>query len=148
MTTKNTSPIAPASTEPIDWFLQHLVDLVNQTRETTFGVTITVGGQVISGVMIGGAEYFHLFADDMAQGCLLGGMSQDEADSIKESLASNAKTYEPSENDPGNPIYIHLKNARHFYGNGSIPSNSGMLWRGKLESVDGFSLGALSSVAS
>ena len=50
----------------------------------------------------------------------------------------------PEESEPKNPQYIHLLRARTFGPGGiPIPNGPGVLWRGRLTDVSGFSLGEL-----
>jgi hypothetical protein len=42
------------------------------------------------------------------------------------------------------PTYIHLRGARFFSPSGqSVPGNEGFFWRGRLDAVDGWSIGVL-----
>ena len=44
-----------------------------------------------------------------------------------------------------NPVrnYLHLMNARMLFGNHSVPTSGGMLWRGKVQAVDAFFCGLI-----
>lgn len=123
-----------------DWFLQKLVNMVNYGK-WSFGITLNVGGFLVSGNLIGGKEYFEGFSDEFA-GALKG---LDGADEVKNVLSKNGDIYTSGE-DMSLPSYVHIKGARFFNTNGNpIPGNRGVWWRGRISEVDGFSLGSLSS---
>jgi hypothetical protein len=50
-----------------DWFLQKLVNMANYGG-FEFGITLQIGGFLVSGVLVGGAKYFDGFAADFASG--------------------------------------------------------------------------------
>jgi hypothetical protein len=77
---------------------------------------------------------------------MLSGVSNTEGlkEGIAEMLDNYSKIYSepPPEGQP--PSYIHLKDARIFApGQNPIPS-SGLLWRGRISCVEGFSMGSFS----
>ncbi|HEB27724.1 MAG TPA: hypothetical protein ENI05_08095 [Porticoccus sp.] len=122
-----------------DWFLQNLINMVN-SGELKFGITLNVGGFLVSGNLIGGKHYFEGFGADFASG-----FSGDEVeDEIKNAFAKNGEIYS-SEEEPSPPIYVHIEDAKFFNTNGApIPENKGVWWRGRVSEVSGFSLGSLS----
>ncbi|MEJ2046344.1 MAG: hypothetical protein P8X74_22405 [Reinekea sp.] len=124
-----------------DWFLQRLVNIVNSVG-LTFGITLNVGGFLVSGQLVGGKEYFEGFGGDFA-GVFAGSES---AENIQESFAKHGDIYSADNETPPPPSYIHIKEAKFFNTNGNpIPGNRGVWWRGRLSQVDGFSLGSLSA---
>lgn len=128
----------------VDWFLQNLVSTANSSGMEV-GLTLTVGGSIVSGRMISGKKYFDLFADAMASG-----WPGDSSDLIRDTYKKFGETYyaPPTEADDEKwspPQYIHLQDAFVFSpGGAQLPSSSGILWRGKISAVAGFSLGSLS----
>ncbi|MFL1806044.1 gas vesicle accessory protein GvpU [Plesiomonas shigelloides] len=123
-----------------DWFLQSLVNMANG-GVLSFGITLNVGGFLVSGELIGGKAYFEGFGSDFASGL----SDSSIADQVKASFAQHGEIYSSNEN-PSPPAYIHLKDARFFNSNGNpIPGNRGVWWRGRISEVDGFSLGSLSA---
>lgn len=125
-----------------DWFLQTLINMV-KGGGFTFGITLNVGGFLVSGNLIGGKDYFESFGTDFAEGLA----SEGTADKIKESFASIGypNISDKDENKVSSPGFIHLKDAKFFNTNGNpIPENKGVLWRGRISEVSGFSLGLLS----
>jgi hypothetical protein len=129
----------------IDWYLQRLVSLVNNNSGLQYGLTLHLEGVIVSGLLISGKKYFETFAQEFADNF----PGTDESkESIRQSLASNASIYDKSETEgeAPPPQFIHLLNARSFApGNNPLPTNRGVLWRGKINAVSGFSLGMLST---
>lgn len=129
----------------IDWFLQTLVGLAN-AKAMSCAITLGVGGWLISGQLIGGKRYFTLWAEAFERGIqMTPGESVSKADPILKAIEVLDGIYEKPADDPvmQNPSYIHLEDARFFGAGLMTPSSEGVLWRGKLASVDGFWLGQL-----
>jgi len=124
----------------IDWFLQRLVDIVNGS-DLEFGVTLIVGGSIVSGRMVGGKKYFETFAKEFSDA-----FPGDARERIYESFAQHGGIYsQPNdENEGAPPQFIHLIDSYCFFPENQVPSNRGVLWRGKINAVSGFSLGQLS----
>lgn len=121
-----------------DWFLQILVNIVN-SGELSFGITLNVGGFLVTGQLVGGKAYFEGFGAEFA-GSL--GDSAAVAE-VKAAFANRGEVYS-APYDANLLTYIHLKDARFYNTDGApIPSNRGVWWRGRIAAVDGFSLGAL-----
>ena len=97
--------------ERTDWFLQDMVDIVN-SNHVSFGIVLNVKGLIISGLLIGGKDYFKGFAEDFSLS-----LKDGEA---KESIEKNLSNYgnmiydkkEEKDDIPRKPQYIHLKKAR------------------------------------
>jgi hypothetical protein len=139
---------------PVDFVLQAIVQLANDTG-IELGLTVCVGGIVVSGTLIPGKKYFEEIANDALQAS----GPADQAvirQAISDYLGNFGKMiYEQPENEEqsGNngdetmkklPGYIHLRGAKFFHNSGNpIPTNQGLRWRGRLSKVDGFSLGAM-----
>lgn len=127
-----------------DWFLQSLVNVVNQ-GELSFGITLNVGGFLISGLLISGKEYFGGFGGDFAAGI----DDENAAAMIQETFNKYGSIYDVDEvegRDEGlpRPAYIHLKDAKFYNTSGDpVPSNQGVWWRGRISEVQGFVLGTL-----
>jgi len=148
-----------------DWFLNQLVEWANLFG-VEMGITLNAGGMLVSGQMISGRNYFielaTEFRGDMEEGSMvhtLGGFIEDnkqvyenyDLTTKKDNEASEGRQDEASEDDEGNnlspppPMYIHLRNAKIFApGQNPIPGNSGVLWRGRISEINGFSIGSLS----
>lgn len=130
-----------------DWFLQSIIEVVI-AHGVEFGITLVVGGSVVSGILISGKKFF----EEIGNATLA--MSEIEGD-IQSVLGNGWKQYtsiyDAPKNAPddwqGPPTgFIHLKDARFFApGQQPIPTRQGLLWRGKLEAIDGFSFGNFSA---
>lgn len=127
----------------VDWFLQNLVNIVN-TSDLEFGITLVVGGSVVSGRLVGGKKYFETFASEFSAA-----WNDESKESIYKAFAQHGDRYEQKEGEEGKdippPQFIHLIDSRCFYPGNQLPNNRGVLWRGKINAVSGFSLGQLST---
>jgi hypothetical protein len=134
----------PADAENIDWLLQKLVCNVDINDGLEIGITLQVSGMLVSGSLTGGKEYYKEFTR-FHSGCF---SDPSVSSKVAADFGSHAGIFE---NDPASitddfflPQFIHLKNAKFINTSGRpISSNSGILWRGKISSVDGFFLGVL-----
>jgi hypothetical protein len=129
----------------VDWFLQSLVSIVND-ESASIPITLSIGSLLISGDMIGGKTYFSEFARQFKDG--FRGIGSETAATIEEAFKRLGDIYDPVQKESqGNasiqkPHIIHLRDARIYHSGGNpSPSEKGVLWRGRLEAVDGFSLG-------
>lgn len=125
-----------------DWFLQSLVNMVT-SGGLEIGLTLHVGGLLVSGLLVSGRRYFEGFGEDFASAI----PDAEVAENIKSSYASlGASIYQTREEGTTNaPSYIHLQNAKFFSPNGNpLPANHGVWWRGRISEVQGFFLGNLS----
>ena len=133
--------------DSLDWFLQNHIEICLKTG-LEMGITLTVSGAIVSGILISGKTYFDELGDSIQRGV---SGSVEVAQALGKSWKQFTKIYEKPEGvdddwEPPLPGYIHLRDARVFAPGGrAIPSNGGVLWRGKLSSIDGFSMGNLSA---
>lgn len=141
--------------EHVDWFLQMLVGLANSWN-LIIGITLNVGGTLISGDLVSGREYFEDFAKNFVDGFAAGvkGVDPETVSAMEVSLKKLADMYpdrtvekkkeeeeEEALRTTDRPTYIHLRDARIYHPAGApIPANQGVWWRGRLEAVDGFIL--------
>jgi hypothetical protein len=120
------------------------------------GITLSVGGLVVSGLLISGKKYFEEMANELRQ-------SPGPADQagVRQSLSDyygnfGTLIYKQSEDEEQAdtqgatmkrlPVFIHLSGAKFFHNSGQpMPSNRGLRWRGRISAVDGFSLGEFSA---
>ncbi len=130
----------------IDWFLAELVRRANEGG-LSIGVTLCVGGSLVSGSLIGGRDYFEGLAENVAAAAL----DSESAGRARAYFRSPAAMYRLDGHgrrevaaDPEPLAYIHLVNVRFFTAAGvPIPASQGVYWRGRLSAIDGFVLGAL-----
>jgi hypothetical protein len=124
----------------VDWLLENLAIGVSGT-ERAIPITLLVGGVSISGQLVSAHKYMDqihdmvVFKDEMTrvedidmQNAMLSFM-------IKRNSANCVKEKDAVVKSAG---YIHIQNAV-FHGG---TSRKGVFWRGKIEAVDGFHLGA------
>jgi hypothetical protein len=126
-----------------DWLLQHVVDLTN--TGISVPVTLTTAGGLVTGATIHGAEYLDLFKLELTKN-----WPSDMQSTYSEVVEQwKADVYpQPSSTEQDSPerfaSFIHLKDARLVNAGTVVPGNRGMLWRGRLSSVIGFTIGVLS----
>lgn len=121
-----------------DWLLQNLVEIANIGVQTS--VTLTTGAGMVTGLVIGGEEFLDLYKEAFA-GKWPEVYKVPFFENIEQWKARYNRDDENIHVDP--PIYIHMKNVKVFNSGVFVPSNEGLLWRGKLDSVIGFSIGNL-----
>jgi hypothetical protein len=139
-------PINPNTSDEADWFLQELVAFTNRTGFEV-GVTLVVGGIMVSGMMIGGRKYFEQFAD-IIKHSLTQAIDAEFGEMMGNSYATVAEIYKPvgdGEVEPSaitKPGYIHMKDAVLYHPNDSprLVVNHA-LWRVRITAVDAFTLG-------
>ena len=138
-----------------DWLLTGLVDSVNRAG-FSFGITLNIPGALVSGWVVSGNEYFHGIADvlEQAGGQAFAEVMRQVAVQRYPMFQAGFDDSEPDADDAGGvtdlqrmesqPVeYIHLRDARFFYGGNAIPGNQGVWWRGRLSEVVGFTYGLL-----
>ncbi|WP_416149438.1 gas vesicle accessory protein GvpU [Salipaludibacillus sp. HK11] len=117
--------------------IEYLVELCN-TAGYTFSVTLSIKGSIVTGKIIGRKQYFeemsHLFERDGLEVIAEGYKEFSKVFDAEEDLEEDMKT----------PYHIHLKDAKYVSSNGLFPQN-GMMWRGRIKEIDGFSLGNLTT---
>ena len=127
-----------------DFTLRAIVDLCNKTS-LRIGITLNVGGFLISGIIRSGRDYFAGIAAEAANS-----MDKDEdRKSIHDYFDNFGKLIYPEESKEEQdarplPVFIHLSESRAYHPSGKpTPNNRGVWWRGRLTSVDGWNLGNL-----
>jgi len=136
----------PDASPDRDWFLALLVDHVNE-HGGSIPLTVTVGGSLITGTLIGVGEYYERTADDLAD------VFPSRADAITETLQQagansvdavkrHKEQVRKGKTELETPHFLHLRNVRYL---SAGPSSSPLLWRGRIDDVAGFSLGDATS---
>ncbi len=129
--------------EGVDWLLARFVAMADIGLHV--GLTLSVGGQQISGTLIGGRAYFEKLGGLLESANFSGmeeGFSKDFAklfSDYKEIYPEISKAKLDSANKPS---FIHLSDALYFL-EGNPLTTTRVLWRGKLSEIDGFSLGSM-----
>jgi hypothetical protein len=128
--------------EGVDWLLAYIIGMAEMSVE--IGVTLTIGGQVISGTVISGRRYFKELAEGFATSTVSKGM-EGLRESLKSGFSQFADLYpKPEDADLSpKPKFIHLTNTKFVLGNKLTGGGPQALWRGKLAAVDGFTVGSL-----
>lgn len=131
----------------MDNVLRSIAYLANLAR-LEFPITVSVGGQIVSGYVIGFDEYMRLLREGFQP--YVKSFAEGDQDFVEE-LLDKAVLTPPStgdvpEIDYEDVRYLNLRDARVFgvtMGH-PIPSNKGLVWRSPLEAINGFSIGTLS----
>lgn len=122
-----------------DWFLQFLVNLTNKNR-FEFDITLTVGGFLISGTLVGVRQYFENLSEHFASPTD-SGQNSEVVKEIFKKIGEQCTCVSPSEQTES-PSYIHLKNAHFVDAQGKLISgDAGIWWRGRMSEVQGFTPG-------
>src|SRR5688572_33455126 len=100
-----------------DWFLESLVNIANET-EVGVGVTLMVGGTVVTGTLASGKQYFEGLAGVKFQG------NQEICDALKQAFADVVQALEPVRDVT--PQYVHLRDARVVTTAGTLSSTEVM----------------------
>ncbi|KPW82718.1 putative Gas vesicle protein [Pseudomonas syringae pv. coriandricola] len=122
----------------IDWLLQWLVKFVANTK-VEMGVTLSVGGNLVSGHLISHDDYFDQMAEDIS--APFSQFDNGTEASMKEMILS----FKPGESSQDTPAFhfIHLKDCRTYSTDGHPICDSRVLWRGRIAAVDGFTIGLI-----
>lgn len=141
-TSSPSQPVTAATAPPADVFLQFLVNLVNNGGQLkSIGITLQMGGMLVSGEIVSGAEYFDRFAETFADS--LADMDATARQSVRASLAELGDVFRLPQPAEPLPNYLHLANALFFTADGTPIAGQPTLWRGRSSAVDGFILGRL-----
>jgi hypothetical protein len=128
-----------ATIDDADWLLALFVRIANASKGN-FGLTLWTSGAIVSGTLVGVAEYLDGVASDFdeATGAEVLGAPFRE-------LSKDARQQLEAEEAESIPVaFIHLKDARTYSPGGEpIPANRGVWWRARLESVDAWCFGEL-----
>ncbi len=133
--TAEAMPPEKRSEEPIvcDGFLQDLVEAANRHSDTDLPIILTVGGAVITGQVVGLLAYFEAMAD-----LIYVGDSIEKEQLKRQFLEPIASELEQSKQSHVPPRMIHLKDVMIYASNTNFSID---WWRGRIETVDGFSVG-------
>lgn len=129
--------------EDRDWFLAQVVRWTNNYGFEP-GITLTVGGSVVSGTLISMNSFIKDFGEKFTSS--MEGELRETFDKIFENYAGPEPASKEmlGREEEELPRYIHLRGAKTFAPDGSsLPTGAGVPWRGKISAVSGFSLGEL-----
>ncbi|MDQ3903099.1 MAG: hypothetical protein M3247_05625 [Thermoproteota archaeon] len=120
-----------------------LVQLVKQAEEKGIGISITlcVNGLIIVGNIISSKIYFEKLFPDFDKNQSFTTDNPSEREMVRTYIANlvTPKIRESTESQD-NPKYIHLDKVVMYPSDPGSPYVTGV-WRGKLSSIDGFSIG-------
>ncbi|MDD2110055.1 gas vesicle protein [Pseudomonas plecoglossicida] len=128
------------SGKQLDTLLQWIIGEATVNPGKEFPITITVGGNLISGNVISLESYLQLLLADL-EGFL--SRECEVASAMKQQVEEWGVHLDGDISDFGPSQHIHLKDTEVFTTHGSPIMPGGSLWRGKLTSVDGFQMGRL-----
>jgi len=121
----------------VDPLLQRLVNTTNIHESNEFAITLTIGGNLVSGILISSNAFMDLWAEEFASNFT---NEDGTADRVRDEMLAWKVNPAELRSDPLPPQFIHLKEAEVFTLSGRPILPGGALWRGKLASVDGFNL--------
>jgi hypothetical protein len=129
----------------VDWLLAWVVSLAERGLE--MGITLSVGGSLITGTVISGRTYFEQMSEAMKSANYSGEPADDVPEIMAKSFLAFTKIY-PADRaevdwDAHKPAFIHLRHATILKSETHYPSGDGTYFRAKLASVDGFLVGTL-----
>jgi hypothetical protein len=129
-----------------DWFLEYFVKLVNES-EASLTISLVIGGSIITGELVGVKTYFAGLAREIANATSaeLGQVFIDRFSDFAEVSMTNTDNDNSNSDEIVAPTrFIHLRNAKIVQSReGALPDNHGVWWRGKIQAVDGFFIGAI-----
>ena len=110
-----------------------LAEVARHKEGFELGITVNVPGATVTGIMIGPRAWLRILGASGEGGAheflnsLAGGMNQ-----ILENAGREVTTQ-----------FLHLRDAQYVSGGRFTPTNAGLLWRGRLGEIAGFSIGTL-----
>ena len=130
----------------VDPLLEILVTQAN-LYGTRLGITLTVNGIQITGLLVGVREFYKEYAN--AVGGVFGEEFKNQYSAIGdrsyENLVEDQKRADANGVSPPGPNFIHLVDAKFFASTVLVPTMQGLIWRGKLAHISGYSVGSLSA---
>jgi hypothetical protein len=127
----------PWEPAPYDEMLERLVAAANG-GEFSMGVTLTVGGAVITGDLVGGEAWLDALVQRLETSPRAGMVGQGLATELRKRFTPTGEELNDELNHPLQ--YIHLMNATAVTGLGGNPNG---LWRVRVAEVTAWTLGTL-----
>lgn len=130
--------ITEIEADEVDRFLSIFINSADKSNgDFSFPIVLNVSGFLVSGLIIGAKEYYETFADTYFQ--------DPSITKYGEKLKKDLSELVSDDGFVSSIDKIHLKDAKFFHPSGKpIPTNMGVLWRGRLSEIAGFSFGSLS----
>jgi hypothetical protein len=128
-----------------DGILQLLVAATDRSG-AEIPITLNVKGTIVTGILISEKAFFLELSQRLTSKQLDFGSPNSVLEEIfggfAESIAKNNDREKAEDVPLGQPLFINLKNANFILSsNDIIPVNDSLLWRGRLDMVDGFTFG-------
>lgn len=121
----------------LDPELQLIVWLLDRNPKISFGLTLTVGGSLVSGSAVGRSAFWKIQAEqDPENRSGLRDYFMEMADAAVEDAVSGGGLTAVG--------YVHLVDSAHWLSaSGTLPTDQRAFWRGRLSEVEGWTLGQL-----
>ncbi|WP_404349346.1 hypothetical protein LG311_02635 [Sutcliffiella horikoshii] len=123
-----------------DAVMQMLLDLTDKDG-VEIGITLNISGTVVAGTLVGPHTYYEgiiASADDVENSTLKHVLHKKFTD-LKEAYISERQEEEEKKKQDMIATFIHLKDAAYISGTTQSPIKSHAWWRGRIDSIDGFS---------
>lgn len=125
--------------------------LLAAERDVRVPMSITAGGVVVSGTLIGTLAYYRAFADQFTSAIGVTEMTEGFADAFRDLVDEAADVARGDRRDPPDPAsyeqavaFVHLEEARYVGQAGVLPhGRHGVLWRCPVADITGWSVGEL-----
>ncbi|KMJ57214.1 hypothetical protein AB685_17570 [Bacillus sp. LL01] len=123
-----------------DAVLQMLLDLTDKDG-VEIGLTLNMNGTVVAGTLIGPHTYYEgiIMSADHVENSTLSHVLHKKFTDLKEAYISEKQEEEEKKKQDMIATFIHLKDAVYISGNTQAPFTSHAWWRGRIDSIDGFS---------
>lgn len=140
MTNSTTAPATPPAGF-LDGILLGLRDSAQSGSITGVGITLTIGGSVISGTLVGRNTWLDSMHNDLSTNHpTIGKVTEVLRDTFRHDLSGDEAELSKLMDDD---LFIHLVDAKYVTGMNALPSEGSLFWRGRIDRVEGWSLGAL-----
>lgn len=118
---------------PADGLLVALAEVARHKDGFELGITVNVPGGTVTGIMIGPRAWLRI----------LGASGEGPAHEFLRSLAGGMNEILENAGAEVTTQFLHLRDAQYVSGGRFTPTNAGLLWRGRLGEITGFSIGTL-----
>ena len=135
-------PGAAHAAPPVDAVLRTLIRTIDRLPNgSSIGITLTLGGAVVTGQMIGQADYVELLSNAVASATADAGLASE----VAKGLASTASDLGERDARIDAVRHVHMRDVRFHLSSGLPKAHLTLpLWRGRLSEVSGFALGEFS----
>ncbi len=121
--------------EPCDFLLSTFIGVVEE-HNFGLGLTVNVGGLLISGNAISTASYAKRLSEAFAAGSGI-------APSLAQAVGSLRASVKGDDRDTPEPVYLHMEDVKVLSSSPHVNLSNG-LWRCPIDRIDGFMFGSVS----